>query len=548
MPLTIWQAGHATSLQIDLKARQTDITTHRQGDAGMVDTGAGAEPSWGARLREWRESTMRWSQQELVDRIVQLGYRTNAERGTDLNVGLLQKWENGKVRRPNFSYRRLLAELGAPTPDQTPKKTSFGEVSGNDSDILATPSDPIGWTEDGSDAVVPVRIGLGEVVFVTIPRRALLKTVELSVTSTTLSGSVISSHITHVDLHSLGVMPTVVEPSTLDSVDRRSFLTSTAAVAVAAMLPQNIATPGRVGGAEVVQCWSSLRRLFQLDDHHGGGMVYEINAAMATRLQEALHQGTYGQTIAQDFQAVTAATMEHAGWLAYDAGLTNAARRWWLETCHLAEIANLPGARVTALTSMALHATTSGAPRDALGLIAAARECMGDAASPTLRSLLAAREAVAFSQIRDSSAARRAVTEARRWLLDYEKQQDEALWLQFWNPADLAWHETSVALALGDVKAAEKSARAAVTNSDQTLFPRNHALYTVRLGGILTHRGQLEEAIAVTTTAVKDSDLFSGSRRIMTDLHSTLELLSQQKFAPARTFAEAARKIAPVPA
>jgi hypothetical protein len=78
----------------------------------MADT----EPPWGARLREWRENTKRWSQQELVDRIIQLAYRTNAERGTNLTVALLQKWENGTVRRPHYSYQRLLGELGAPVP------------------------------------------------------------------------------------------------------------------------------------------------------------------------------------------------------------------------------------------------------------------------------------------------------------------------------------------------------------------------------------------------------------------------------------------------
>lgn len=345
----------------------------------------------------------------------------------------------------------------------------------------------------------------------------------------------------------LGVASGVEEPSTLDTVERRTFLTSTIGVAVAAMLPQNVATPARVGAAEVADCWSGLRRLFQLDDHHGGGMVYEMTATMARQLQDALRQATYGPKIAQDFNAVTAATMEHAGWLAYDAGRPDAARRWWLETCHLAEMADLPDARITALSSMALHATTSGAPREAIGLISAARKCAGSTASPMLLSLFAAREAVALAQTRDQCGARKAALEARRWL-DHGRRDDEPLWLEFWNPADLACHETRVALSLGDAKVAEKSARAAIAASDPALFPRNHAIYEVRLGSVLTRLGQLEEAIAVTGSAVRNSEVLSGSRRIMTDLHSTLNLLAQQKYAPARTFAEAARKIAPVPA
>jgi hypothetical protein len=75
-----------------------------------------AEASWGELLRSWRENTKRWSQQELVERVVQLAYRTNAERGANLTVALLQKWETGAVRRPHYAYQRLLGALGAPLP------------------------------------------------------------------------------------------------------------------------------------------------------------------------------------------------------------------------------------------------------------------------------------------------------------------------------------------------------------------------------------------------------------------------------------------------
>ena len=74
-------------------------------------------------------------------------------------------------------------------------------------------------------------------------------------------------------------------------------------------------------------------------------------------------------------------------------------------------------------------------------------------------------------------------------------------------------------------------------------LPRNHAIYTVRLGAVLTHLGQLDEAIAVTTSAVRNADLFSGSRRISADLRRTVDVLGQQPYAPARTFATAAQRL-----
>lgn len=350
-----------------------------------------------------------------------------------------------------------------------------------------------------------------------------------------------------VPTSTLGVLPPAEKPSTLDDVDRRAFLSSTIAMVVAAMLPQTVASPAQIGVADVAQCWTGLRRLFELDDHHGGATVYEVSSAMAHRLQDALRRGKYSPTVTQELQAVTAASMEHTGWLAYDAGRADAARRWWLETCHLADLAALPQARVTALTSMALHATTSGAPHEALDLIAAAQSIAGSTASPTLLSLLSARRAVALAQTRNAAGAKKAIATARQFL-DRGKQPDDPLWLEFWNSADLACHETRVALALGEARNAEQFARSAVEFADPVTFPRNHAIYELRLGRVLARVGQLDESIAVTGRAINNPEVLSGSRRIAADLHATLSLLDGHDYGPAKTFAQAARKIAPVPA
>jgi hypothetical protein len=75
-----------------------------------------SEPPWGDRLRLWRIEVKAWSQQELVDHVVQLAFQTKENRGTRLEVRLVGKWENGKVKTPQSVYRRLLKQLGAPMP------------------------------------------------------------------------------------------------------------------------------------------------------------------------------------------------------------------------------------------------------------------------------------------------------------------------------------------------------------------------------------------------------------------------------------------------
>src|SRR4051794_24938233 len=250
----------------------------------------------------------------------------------------------------------------------------------------------------------------------------------------------------------LGLVRVADPTPSLDSVDRRDFLGGAIALAAAAMLPQRIASPGRVGSADVDQCWVSLRRLFELDDRQGGGTVYAMASRMARHLQDAVGQASYSPSVGRDLGKVTSATMEHAGWLAYDSGRHEDARRWWLETCHLADMADLPEARVTALASMSLQAgSTAGRGREAADLAGAARAAAGDGASPTLLSVLAAREAVGLAQVRDAAGAVAAVAASRRWL-GLGRPGDEPLWLGFLGAARPARPPTPRSPALGRAK------------------------------------------------------------------------------------------------
>ncbi|MGH3867371.1 MAG: hypothetical protein ACRDQ4_14765 [Pseudonocardiaceae bacterium] len=326
-------------------------------------------------------------------------------------------------------------------------------------------------------------------------------------------------------------------------MERRDLFGGAASLAVTVLLPRDVATPGRIDAGQAAQCWTALRRLFELDDRQGGATVYQVAEEMARRLQGALRRGSYSSTVGRELQSVTAATMEHAGWLAYDAGWQQKARHWWLETSHLADLADVPDAHVTALASMALQASdTPGGGRETVDLVQASRTTAHDQASPTLLSLLAAREAVGHAQSGDRGAAVTAISQARRWL-DHGRRGDEPFWLDFWGPADLAWHETRVALVNRNGKSAEVAARAALASVNVEAFPRNHTLYTVGLASVLTQLGQLDEAISVTTDAMHQE--FRGSGRVIANLRRTVDLLGQQKYPPATTFATAARRLLP---
>lgn len=77
-------------------------------------------------------------------------------------------------------------------------------------------------------------------------------------------------------------------PPILDDVNRRGLLGGAASLAVAALLPQGVANPGRIVASDVLHCENALRRLFELDDQHGGGTICQMAEEMARRLQDAL--------------------------------------------------------------------------------------------------------------------------------------------------------------------------------------------------------------------------------------------------------------------
>ncbi|HEX2299906.1 MAG TPA: helix-turn-helix transcriptional regulator [Pseudonocardiaceae bacterium] len=346
----------------------------------------------------------------------------------------------------------------------------------------------------------------------------------------------------------LGLADPLEQSPILNGVDRRDVLGGAVALAVTVLLPQGVAAAGRIDEDDVAQCWTALRRLHELDAHQGGATVYQVAEGMAQRMQDALRHGSYQPAVGRELQRVTAVTMEQTGWLAHDAGWAGCARHWWLETCHLADMADVPEARVRALASMSLQAgERPGGGPEAVELAQTAITVAKDGATPMLLSLLAAREAIGHAQAGEHSAATSAIAQARRQL-DQGRRSDEPFWLGFYGPADLAWHETQVGVLTRKGKLAETAARAALAEVDAASFPRNHTLYGARLGSVLTRLGQLDEAISVTSAAVASAPAVRGSGRPISDLRHTVDLLEKQNYRPAHTFATAARRLLPAPA
>lgn len=341
----------------------------------------------------------------------------------------------------------------------------------------------------------------------------------------------------------LPVTASITPPAvpTVGAMERREILTGVLAVASAALLPAPIVAAAaggnkKIGLSDVRQCRDALRRLYELDYVQGGRPVYELTATMASRLRDTVGRAAYGPIVGRELRGVAAATCENAGWQAYDSGDFAAAHQWWLETLHLSRLG--PGAEdaeVIALTSMSLEASErTRRGHEAVDLARAALRAAGAAATPALRSLLAAREGIGHAVSGNPQASAGSFRIARHWL-DRMRHPEEPEWLAFWGPADLSWHEMTAARAAGKASTAEAAANTAISHADPETMPRNAAIYTACLGHTLAQAGRFDEAIDVSRQVLANPAT-KGSSRPVAELLATARVLSRSTYPQARSF------------
>jgi hypothetical protein len=420
---------------------------------------------------------MRWSQQELVDRVVQLAYRTNAERGTNLTVALLQKWENGAVKRPHYAYQRLLAELGAPpVPGQKRLESSLSLRGGADDQAIASSQLAIlQEAADGDDEVsVPVRTDNGEVVFVTIPRRLLLKFAGLSTIGAALPP--ITSNVSD------DVPPLDMNPVMHFRHMRRMLADS-----------DNLFGPRRVIPAAKEQI--TIMR----------GVVEQLQGADRRELL-----------------GVQAQYAEFIGWLYQDAGEFQTARHW---TDRALEWANLAAdADLVAMIFMR---------KAQLGGDMVDRNSTADLAEVAVRmtppgshisAIATTHSAYGYALMGDGLATERAYERAHETLRSLDADPSWGRWF------DAAYIEAQRARSLaelGDLKRAATGFENAIS-SVRNGYPRDRGVYSARAALVHAKSGEPERAAELGSYALSVGTA-TRSGRIMSQLARLADTLAGTK-------------------
>jgi tetratricopeptide (TPR) repeat protein len=292
-----------------------------------------------------------------------------------------------------------------------------------------------------------------------------------------------------------------------EDVDRREFLTGAAGLIASAAVPG--APTQRLGQSDVERLRENLTYLRKLDDQHGSGAVRAMTTRTFRRLRGLVEQARYDDATGQQLRALVGETASRIGWLDFDAGRHDDARRWHLEALSWARLADADSVSVGALAAMSRLAADDRQPRQAIDLAQAAQRTAGRAGTPRLRSMLAAREALGHAGSGDAANAHAALRRASAHT--DTGHAGDPVWLAFYGSADFAAHEQRAALMLGDLTAAEDAARTAHALDDPVAFPRNYALGLIELADVLAQRGEVDESATLATQAVGvASELESG--------------------------------------
>jgi transcriptional regulator with XRE-family HTH domain len=294
-----------------------------------------------------------------------------------------------------------------------------------------------------------------------------------------------------------------------EDVDRREFLTGAAGFIASAGLAPPVPTR-RLGSDDLVRLQQSVTQLYALSEQHGEGAAYGATTRVFHRLRDLVGRASYDPETGRGLRELTAQSARRMGTLEFQAGRHEDARRWWLEALHWARLAESDLISAGTMASMARQASDRRRPREVIDLATSAQRTLGRAATPRLKSMLLAREALGHAGAGDAASARVALRRARGPAED-ARHADDPRWLDYYGMAEFACHEHRVAMMLGDFAAAEDGARTAVALSDPVAYPRDYALDLLNLADVLAQRRKIDESAGAATQAtIAAADLDSG--------------------------------------
>lgn len=286
-------------------------------------------------------------------------------------------------------------------------------------------------------------------------------------------------------------------------VERRDFNTMAAGL-LASALVQHVTVPDRVDPAHIRYLRATIDRIAARDQSMGGGAVLTQALRQFSRARRMLDESDYTEAVGRQLLIATGDLGIICGWVAYDHGDQQLARRLYSEAQLLANSSGDTELQTHVLLNMAMQSThlaslatdsagARGFAREGLRLAEQASDIARHEASPRLHALVALRQAASYAQLGDGPAFRTAITLARREL-DRGPHPTDPVWAAFVTPSEITHALSWGYLRLGDARRAVRLLQDAPQDSGRS--PRNRVCDEGSLAGALLEAGDRTEAIS----------------------------------------------------
>lgn len=417
---------------------------------------------WGEQLRAWRKDVKHWSQDELREQMEAASYRLKEQRGHQLTVRHIRKWEAGEVKKPQPVYLRILESMGAPSPT-APRAHPHPPLISHDDWIWSTGTAAELISQATQKDLSMNRRDLGRLFVGLSAGGPLLEHIERL-----LSSPVPTPHLNH------GA-----------SIDTE----------------------------EVAQIENAARLFREWDDQFGGGLRRKAVIGQLNEISDLLSD-PHPPEIVRRLNGVMAQLAETAAMMSWDSGHGVVAQRYYIMALHASKAAGDRPFAANVLAGMARQSLYLGNANDALELVRMAQTTIEGHAQASVESMLYTREAWAYAALGRITAFQRAAQMAEDSYVKTQRTNDPH-WIQYFDLAEL--HGTIggrlLELAASDrtyaESASERISMAIAARRPNRL--RSSALDELGLAESYILRGELDEGarlghIAIETVSQTSSD------------------------------------------
>ncbi|MFI5796292.1 helix-turn-helix domain-containing protein [Streptomyces sp. NPDC051677] len=303
------------------------------------------------------------------------------------------------------------------------------------------------------------------------------------------------------------------------AMDRRRFLTASG-IALTAFVNQwdsseaeplwRAAEGSRLSHDLLDSLQHTTDSLRTMDASGGSGTLTDLGNKHLQFLKHLVEHTSYDEAIGRRLAAIIADTATQTGWFVFDSGERDRTLGYLYAALRAAKASGDVRLGAGALSYLAIHGYSTGAPHHAVAAARTAREKVKKLGTPALEAMLLTRQARGHAKLGERQAALAALGRAAELCAQGRSEHDPE-WLYWINEGEIYGQSGSCYLDLGDAQ----SAIAGFTKAREALNPSDHrtrGLFLTRAATARFEQGDVEAGCATAHEALDLADQLQSAR------------------------------------